>query len=849
MHIRRVKESATHASAGEAQKNETIAASSQPLNRFLRLAVVTGVESAVQIHIDRGDDLNARDGDGMTPLMLSAARNKAEICKLLIDAGADRNLLAPSGQTAHAIALTAGAHEAATVLEIACAVHDQGPGSTIAELPYCAEGAIPKNTQSEIDVLDSAVVPPVGIAGTSGSETFGVSTELEEEISEFDLSGWEAEEESTPPQANLSIMRAISVIQIAISDHEPIDSSTEWDDIDAHLPLLALPVARTEDAEAYGKLRLLLLRAIREGSVPSTDIEDLTVAADHVAHPEAERLLNMVINDLGAESDERFEYTKANESFKVFIKPEETSSEEEALDEALAAIDIASSPRSEPLRIYQREFQRLQLISAKEEVELGQAMDRALDAALDALAAWPSGIERILTTGAEVIAGLRQLNSMSIGSVESDSEQGLSDDSSTTAALIGDEENTLDENDESSAEPRPPMCDPAFADALDRLRAISIDSAQQGHAWSETRNALVALRLNREFLLNLADTHVVVAIESGIQYGRAMTAYRQARDQMMAANLRLVFHLAQKYQYSGEPLDDLVQEGNIGLLKAIERYDWRRGFKLSTYATWWIRQQIGRHIADKCRTIRIPVHVFEKLQRLQRETIAFESTFGYPPDLDEIATKMVMSPRKIAALQRLTLETLPIDEASIDELIAIEAASDFVVPSPEDIVSKIELRRAIDNLLATLAPKEAKILRLRFGIGVLDSLTLEEIGQQYNVTRERIRQIESKALRELRHPNRGGKFARTALGISSTTAKGKEATESSNGVNTKTTENFDDLLALAVELGITVDDDREGQSGKIWVNVIDTTDELERRLIDRLIDFGFQLSLGKGYWK
>ncbi|WP_217469110.1 sigma-70 family RNA polymerase sigma factor [Burkholderia lata] len=810
---------------------------------------MTGVESAVQIHIDRGDDLNARDGDGMTPLMLSAARNKAEICKLLLDAGADRTLLAPSGQTAHAIALTAGAHEAATVLEIARVIHDQGPRSTISELPYAAEGAIPKSARPDIDVLDSAVVPPVGIVGTSCSETYGVSTELEEEVSEFDLSGWEAEEESTPPQANLSIVGAISVIQIAISDHEPIDSSAEWDDIDAQLPLLALPVARTEDAEAYGKLRLLLLRAIREGSVPSADIEDLTVAADHAVRPEAERLLNMVINDLGAESDERFEYTNANESFKVFIKPEETSSEEETLDEALAAIDIASSPRSEPLRIYQREFQRLQLISAQEELELGQAMERALDAALDALAAWPSGIEQILTTGAEVIAGLRQLNSMSSGSVGSDNEQGLSDDSSTTSALIEDEENTFDENDESSAEPRPPMCDPAFANALDRLRAVTIDSAHQGHIWSETRNALAALRLNREFLLNLADSRVVTAIESGIQYGQAMTAYRQARDQMMAANLRLVFHLAQKYQYSGEPLDDLVQEGNIGLLKAIERYDWRRGFKLSTYATWWIRQQIGRHIADKCRTIRIPVHVFEKLQRLQRETIVFESTFGYPPDLGEIASRMEMSPRKIVALQRLTLETLSIDETSIDELIAIEAASDFAVSSPEDIVSKIQLRRAIDNLLATLAPKEAEILRLRFGIGVPDSLTLEEIGQRYSVTRERVRQIESKALRGLRHPNRGGKFAHTVLGIPPTTEKSKEVTESSNGVGTEAVANLDGLLARAVELGITVDDDSEGPSGKIWVNVIDTTDESERRLIEGLIDFGFQLSPGKGYWK
>ncbi|RBJ75467.1 RNA polymerase sigma factor RpoD, partial [Pseudomonas sp. MWU12-2534b] len=206
---------------------------------------------------------------------------------------------------------------------------------------------------------------------------------------------------------------------------------------------------------------------------------------------------------------------------------------------------------------------------------------------------------------------------------------------------------------------------------------------------------------------------------------------------------------AKKYRYSGEPLDDLAQEGNIGLLKAVERFDWRRGFKFSTYATWWIRQQIGRHLADKCRTVRVPVHVYEKAQRLSRETQALESETGRAPELHEIAARLNMAVHKVAELQRLAPEPLPIHELPIDELIAVEVQSDFVSPDPMDIVSKSELLETIDKLLSTLKPREEQTLRLRFGIGVEEALTLEEIGCQYGVTRERVRQIEVAALRNL----------------------------------------------------------------------------------------------------
>ena len=206
---------------------------------------------------------------------------------------------------------------------------------------------------------------------------------------EFDLSGWEAEDEPTRPEADLVVVDSASAVQIAITAHEPVDSSTEWDDIDAYLPEVALPLARADDVEGRRRLRLLLLRAIREGSVPAQDVQAQSTNEDRSANEEAEAYLALVINDLGAEVDERFEYSNADESFEVFVDPEEMPDEEAALDEALVAIDRAASPRHEPLRIYQREFQRLRRLTAEEEVQLAKDMEAALDVALDALATWP----------------------------------------------------------------------------------------------------------------------------------------------------------------------------------------------------------------------------------------------------------------------------------------------------------------------------------------------------------------------------------------------------------------------------------------------------------------------------
>ena len=230
----------------------------------------------------------------------------------------------------------------------------------------------------------------------------------------------------------------------------------------------------------------------------------------------------------------------------------------------------------------------------------------------------------------------------------------------------------------------------------------------------------------------------------------------EAARELVMAHLRFVVHIAKGYTGYGLPLSDLIQEGNIGLMKAVDKFEYRRGYKFSTYATWWIRQAITRAIADQARTIRIPVHMIETITKLIRTSRYLVQELGREPTPEEIAEKMEMPVEKVRkvlkiAKEPISLET-PIGEEEDSHL------GDFIedkrIMSPADAVIAMNLSEQTRKVLGTLTPREEKVLRMRFGIGEKSDHTLEEVGQDFFVTRERIRQIEAKALRKLRHPTR-----------------------------------------------------------------------------------------------
>jgi len=230
----------------------------------------------------------------------------------------------------------------------------------------------------------------------------------------------------------------------------------------------------------------------------------------------------------------------------------------------------------------------------------------------------------------------------------------------------------------------------------------------------------------------------------------------QARDHLIKANTRLVVSVAKKYMSRGVPFLDLIQEGNLGLMKAVEKYDVHRGFRFSTYATWWIRQTISRSIADQARTIRVPVHMNDRIRRVYKATHELEQRLGRIPSPEELASAMGLDPERVRWMMQvswtpLSLES-PVGDDEESELgMFIE---DEQTPSPVQCLYESMLREKIDEVLGSLTPREARVLRLRFGLDTGIAYTLEEVGEKFGLTRERIRQIEGKALRRLRHPRR-----------------------------------------------------------------------------------------------
>ena len=292
-----------------------------------------------------------------------------------------------------------------------------------------------------------------------------------------------------------------------------------------------------------------------------------------------------------------------------------------------------------------------------------------------------------------------------------------------------------------------------------------IDEAEKDLLFKDMQDMSFVDNLNvddpvKMFLKEIGKIRLLTYEEENVLAERMLKGDKEAKKQLIESNLRLVVSIAKKYIGRGMNFLDLIQEGNLGLIKAVDKFDQTKGYKFSTYATWWIRQAITRAIADQARTIRIPVHMVETINKLIKTSRHLLQTLGREPTPEEIATELEMPVEKVRDILKVSQEPISLetpvgeeDESNLGNFIPDDEA-----PSPSEQAADTLLREHIEEVMQTLTPREAKVLKLRFGLEDGRMRTLEEVGREFDVTRERIRQIEAKALRKLRHPSRSKKL-------------------------------------------------------------------------------------------
>ena len=544
-----------------------------------------------------------------------------------------------------------------------------------------------------------------------------VETELPETEDAMDFMQWDAEIESEPADDNLTLRHASAEAQRLLSHYRPIDNAAEWIDIELSLPDPPTPVSHSP--QNYPHFSTLLTSALDAGRVSVRDIRSAGEDDFGMPWPEFQVSVEALIKDLPliVDGDDAFPESDACWEFAA-------SDDLEPWFDAFGALRQFGIVEN-----YLVDIRQWDVVDKTKEERLGQRMDTALINLIKILA----GLSE-----AEYMQ-LLQPNYLPAPAPEVSEEEDVAEETDEEMPPVSDDD---DDNDETIS----------FIELLVLLRSGKAGEYQDNHI----------PRPEYADLQQIVERARTLIPDEGHKISLYVSSYREAWEGLIHANLRLVVTIANKYRGRGLDVEDLIQEGNLGLIKAVEKFDYRRGFKFSTYATWWIRHKISRAIADQAQLIRLPVHFYEQFRRWRNSRDQLLYRQGITPTIKRLQALTDLPENQLKRMAKYEEQTVLIGDFHADAQDSEAALSGDAILTGKDFTSapvqSLELRECVSLVLETLLPREKQIIKMRFGIGMTQDFTLEEVGKQFDVTRERIRQIEAKALRKLRYHSRASKL-------------------------------------------------------------------------------------------